>query len=114
LVEKLIFPKENIMIVVRFVFQAKWGKADEVVDEFKKNAELMREALGSNVRVRLLTDLSGPFHTVVQELEVESLAEWERLRAAMFNNPELQDLQADLENPFEAGRTEFYTLEATY
>ena len=102
------------MIVVRFVFQAKWGKADEVVDEFKKNAEMMRKALGSNVRVRLLTDLSGPFHTVVQELEVESLAAWEKLRIAMFNNPEFQERQASSENPFEHGRTEFYTLEATY
>lgn len=102
------------MIVVRFVFQAKWGKADDVIDEFKKNAELMGDALGSEVRVRLLTDLSGPFHTVVQELEVESLAAWEKLRIALFNNPEFQERQANRDNPFEYGRTEFYTLEATY
>ncbi|MCK4898481.1 MAG: hypothetical protein KAS38_06880 [Anaerolineales bacterium] len=102
------------MVVVRFVFQAKWGKADEVVDEFKKNAEQMREALGPNVRARILTDLSGPFHTVVQEIEVESLAAWEKLRLELFANPEFQERQANGESPFESGRTEFYTLEATY
>ena len=102
------------MVVVRFVFQAKWGKADEVIDEFKKNAELMKEVLGSDVRVRLLTDLSGPFHTVVQELEVESLASWEKLRSQIFANSDFQERQASRENPFEFGRTEFYTLEATY
>jgi hypothetical protein len=102
------------MIVVRLVFQAKWGKADEAVNDFKKLAEQMEQNAASIVRARILTDLSGPFHTVVQELEVESLAEWERLRASMFNNPEFQELQTNLENPYESGRTEFYTLEATY
>ena len=29
------------MILVRFVFQAKFGKAGEVADEFKKNIEMM-------------------------------------------------------------------------
>jgi len=103
------------MIVVRFVFQAKWNKADEVVEGFKQNAEMMSRLAGSNAKVRILTDLSGPFFTVVQEMELESLAEWERLRAATFSDPEFQKAQAGAsgENPFESGRTEFYTLEAS-
>jgi hypothetical protein len=102
------------MILVRLVFQAKWGSAGEVVDQFKQNAEIMGRILGSDVRTRILTDLSGPFDTVVQEMEVESLAEWERLRAAMFSTPEFQDLQESGESPFTSGRTEFYTIEATF
>ena len=102
------------MILVRLVFQAKSGKAHEVVGAFKENTEVMKQMLGSDVRVRILTDLSGPFDTVVQEMEVESLAEWERLREAIFANPEFQERQANGESPFESGRTEFYTLEATY
>ena len=47
---------------------------------FKLSGEIARTMVGPNVRVRILTDLSGPFDTVVQEIEVESLAEWERLR----------------------------------
>lgn len=102
------------MILVRLVFQAKWGRAGDVVDQFKQNVELMRRIQGSDVRVRILTDLSGSFDTVVQEMEVESLAEWERIRAATFASEEFQQMQADRENPFESGRTEFYTLEASF
>ncbi len=102
------------MVLVRYVFQAKWRRAEIVVDEFKKNAEMMQSVLGPEVHGRILTDLSGPFDTVVQELEVESLAEWERLRTAMFSNPEFQQAQASGENPFISGRTEFYTIEETY
>ena len=102
------------MVVVRFVFQTKWGKAEEAVDLFKRSAEMMRRTTGSNAHVRIYTDLSGPFHTVVQEIEVESLAKWEEYRAAMFSNSEFQESQLSSGNPFESGRTEFYTLEATW
>ena len=66
------------------------------------------------MRVRILTDLSGLFDTVVQEMEVESLAEWERLRAEIFSNPDFQQSQASGELPFESGRTKFYTIEGTF
>ena len=102
------------MILVRFVFQAKSGKAGQVVEQFKQNEEVMRRIVGPDVRIRILTDLSGSFDTVVQEMEVESLAEWERLRAAMFAVPEFQEAQASRESPFISGRTEFYTIEADF
>jgi hypothetical protein len=103
-----------VMVLVRFVFQAKWGSAGKAVEDFKKNAELMQSILGPEVHGRVLTDLSGPFDTVVQELEVESLAEWERLRTQIFANPEFQQAQASGENPYISGRTEFYTIEDTF
>jgi hypothetical protein len=82
------------------------------VDRFKEMAEGMRQIAGSNVRARIYTDLSGPFHTVIQEVEVESLGEWERVRAEMFASPEFQQAQASGEPPFEGGQMEFYTIEA--
>ena len=101
------------MVVVRFVFQTKYGKAQEVVDQFKRDAAIMRRFLGKDRRARLYTDLSGPFHTVVQEIEFESLGEWEQIRAKMFASPELQESQSSMaEMPFEGGRAEYYTLEA--
>ena len=102
------------MIVVRIVFQTKWGKAQVAVDEFKRAAEMMRRVTGPNAHVRIYTDLSGPFHTVVQEIEVESLAKWEQLRAAMFSSPEFQESELSTGLPYESGRTEFYTLEQTW
>ena len=100
------------MVLVRIVFQAKWGRVGEVVDQFKQSEAMMRRISGSKNRVRILTDLSGPFNTVVEEIEVESLAEWERQRAALFADPEFQQRQAGLDLPFESGRIEFYTIEA--
>jgi hypothetical protein len=46
-------------------------------------------------------------------MEVESLGAWERIRAAIFSNPDFQARQTEGEPPFEGGRTEFYTIEAT-
>ena len=69
--------------------------------------------IGPDVRVRYLTDLSGPFDTVVQEIEVESLAQWEKLREKLFSNPEFQEAQEAMEVPFTSGRSEFYTIEGT-
>jgi hypothetical protein len=102
------------MILVRIVCQAKFGKSSDVVAGFKQSAESVRSLVGPNVRSRLLTDLSGSFDTVVQELEVESLAEWERLRAAIFSNPEVQAAEAALPDIIVSGQTEYYTIEATY
>jgi hypothetical protein len=102
------------VILVRFVCQAKIGKASEVVAGFKQSGEIVRTLVSPNVRARILTDLSGPFDTVVQEIEVESLAEWERLRAVIFSNPEVQEAEAGLSGVIESGQTEFYTIEATW
>jgi hypothetical protein len=102
------------MILVRFVLQAQLGKAGQAVEDFKQNKEMMQRILGPDVKVRILTDLSGPFDTVVQEMEFESLAEWERVRAATFANPEFQQAQASGESPFVSGRTELYTIEADF
>lgn len=102
------------MIVVRFVFQARWGQAGKAVEDFSQGVEMMKRVAGPNAKIRFLTDLSGLFDTVVQEMELESLAEWERVREAIFTDPEFQEMQSTSENPFVSGRTEFYTLEASF
>ena len=102
------------MILVRFVCQAKFGKASEVVAGFKQSGAIVRTLVGPNVQARILTDLSGPFDTVIQEIKVESLAEWERLRAVIFSNPEVQKAEAGLLHAIESGQTELYTIEATW
>lgn len=102
------------MIVVRTVFRTKWGKAEEVVGRLIRGADAMQDQLSSVKRARILTDLSGPFHTVVQELEMESLAEWETMRTAMFAASEFQQDQYSLEEYLEGGYSEYFTLEKTY
>ena len=60
----------------------------------------------------MLTDLSGPFDTVVLELEVASLADWERIRAELFARPELAEMMASTASSIASGRNELYTIEA--
>ena len=94
------------MILVRDVFQAKYGKGDELVALFKEFGEISDWGSGQ----RLLTDLSGEFFTVVTETEVESLAEFERLRDEEFGKPEFADWFARMMPLVESGRREFYTI----
>ena len=96
------------MIVVREVFQAKYGQGDSMVALFK-------EAQGkwlSEVPSRLLVDLSGRFFSVVVEIEVESLAEWEDRMAKMFAAPETADWFARITFFIDSGTPEFYTISA--
>ena len=96
------------MILVRNVFQAKFGKADELVAVFKQAQQVLSETAANQ---RILTDLSGPFHTVVLETQFENLAEWERSRAEMFTNPQLGAVFARTNDLVESGHAEYYTIE---
>ncbi|HEX6607454.1 MAG TPA: hypothetical protein VF276_11120, partial [Chloroflexia bacterium] len=53
--------ERNVMILIRIVFQAKFGKASELVEGMKQVLDYMKQG---EQRARLLTDLSGPFDTV--------------------------------------------------
>ena len=97
-------------IVVRNVFQAKYGRGDELVNLFKEANERWGDNFGANGRI--LTDLSGRFFTVVVEEEAESLGEWERLRAEGFANPEFGAWFERMIPLVESGTQEFYTLVA--
>lgn len=100
------------MIQVRIVFQAKYGKAGDIVAAFKQFGSIsMPSGSPAPSRVRLLTDLSGPFDTVVQELEFESLEAAEKSQAAMFANPQIHEFMQRTSAYIASGYKEFYTIE---
>jgi hypothetical protein len=94
------------MILVRDVFQAKYGKGGDLVAQFQEAKKVF-----PNTYSRILTDASGPFFTVVAEAEVESLAAWEQLIASIFSMPEFGEWFARMEPLVESGRREFYHIE---
>ena len=100
------------MILIRQVFQAKWGKAAEFASLMAEGNREIGKALGQDHPWRILTDLSGPFHRVVLEIELESMAQWEQLRNQMFQNPEIGQRMAQGNELVESGRSEIYTIEA--
>ncbi len=97
------------MILVRDIFQAKYGKGGELVALFKEARQ--KWPGGAKYGYRILTDASGPFFTVVTETEVESLAEWEKLITEVFSLPDFNDWFARSLPLVESGRREFYNIE---
>ncbi len=98
------------MIVERIVFQARYGKGDELVAAMKEFAKLApSSSMGRNPR--LLTDRSGTFFTIVIEAEWESFAEWEKAFGHMFSDAKVQGLMERTTALIESGRREFYNVE---
>jgi hypothetical protein len=65
------------MIVVRNVFRLKFGKARDALALWKEGREIARRT-GSGEKMRAMTDLVGPFYTLVMEEEFQSLGDMER------------------------------------
>ena len=94
------------MIMVRGVFQAKYGKGDELVRLFRESRAMWPDLRSG----RILTDLSGPFFTVVIEAEYESFGEWEAEGKEMFGDPRFAAWFERMTALVDSGRREFYNL----
>lgn len=100
------------MLVARQVFQAKYGRGDELVALFKEMNETILSELETGQRFRILTDVTGPFFTVVTELEVENLAAWEGPFRTMMSHPAMGEMFGRMMPLVESGHREFYTVVA--
>ncbi len=96
------------MILVRQVFQVKYGHMDKVLEALKAAAESDMSSSGAS---RVLTDISGNNFTLVVETKAESLgAFWEGLQAS-FEDPEMAARAEPFMQYIESGHREFYTIE---
>jgi len=98
------------MLVARQVFQAKYGRGDELVALFQEFNARRQEGVGSEPRVRILTDASGPFFTVVTEVEVESFAAWEGSFREGMAQPWMGEWFSRMTSLVDSGTREFYNL----
>lgn len=62
------------MYIVRDVFRAKAGKSKHLVAKFKAASPFFLEAGAKNIRI--LTDVSAEFWTVVWEFEIEEIGDY--------------------------------------
>lgn len=88
---------------------AKFGQAGPVVQLFT-----LFDALPESLRLptRVLTDLSGPFGTVVVEQIVASIDDYQRRLREMFADQEGLAAMGALAELFASGHREYYTSEA--
>ena len=101
------------MLLVRQVFQAKYGQGDDLVALFQEYNARIREASEVSEltpQFRILTDASGPFFTVVTELEMENFAAWEGGFREAMERPWMGEWLGRMMPLVESGSREFYTI----
>jgi hypothetical protein len=98
------------MLLVRQKFQARYGRGDELVALFREFNARMRDAGELSPQLRILTDASGPFFTVVTETEVESFAAWEEGFSEAMERPWMEEWFSRMTPLVESGSREFYNI----
>lgn len=97
------------MILVRNIFQLKFGKARDAIAAWKKGMAIA-ERLGVE-RFRLLTDLAGPdFYTLILEGTYQSLADFEQTSQKLMGSSEWQAWYPQVQALCEGGRREILNV----
>jgi hypothetical protein len=97
------------MIVVRNVFQLKFGKAREALAVMKEGLAIQRR-LAPDASARLLTDVTGRHYTLVLELTVSSLGALEATAPRIFGDQEFQTNYQKMVPLVESGHREIFTI----
>ena len=96
------------MILLRDIFHAKYGKGNDLLALFKEAEERWPDS--SFPEARTLTDLSGPFFTIVRESVRESLTELEQRAGKTFALPGFDEWFARMTELVDSGSREYFTI----
>jgi hypothetical protein len=96
------------MILVRDVFRLKFGKAKEAKALLKEGMRLAQEV--GSAPTRQLSDLTGPFYTLVCESTYDSLAAWECSIGTEMATDEMAAWYERFKPPVESGYREIFTV----
>ena len=97
------------MLLIREVFNAKPGKAGELVKKFKQVIPFMEKEGLKNTRV--MTDFVAKYWTVVIESETEELARFEKEVRGFTSKPEVREIMKDYMSLVDGGYREVYKKE---
>ena len=99
------------MVVIRNVFRLKFGKAREAVALFKEGIAIQKRAgAGVDFSTRLLTDVTGPFYTVILEITAPTLAAFEGTAPQVMGDKDWQANYQKIAPLVESGSREIFTL----
>ncbi len=101
--------KELLMIVVRNVFQLKFGKAREALAVMKEGVAIQKR-LAAEGSARLLTDVTGRHYTLVLEMTLPNLAALEAMAPRIFGDKEFQANYQKMVPLVESGHREIFTI----
>lgn len=94
------------MLLVREIFTCKPGQASKFV-------KLMKEVSSPEelAKTRIMTDLVGPYNTVVMETEVADLQEWQKMMEGYKNmDPETAKKMSGYTEMYLTGRREIFQI----
>ena len=93
------------MLVVRNVFQAKYGMGEALV-------KVMMEAehMFPNAQARIMTDAAGRFFTVISEFTYADFADYEAGQKQGFSHPDFAAWFAKMTPLVESGQREFWNV----
>ena len=97
------------MIVVRNVFQLKFGKAREALAVMKEGVAI-HTRLATEGSARLLTDVTGRHYTLVLEMTLPNLAALEAMVPKVFGDKEFQANYQKMVPLVESGHCEIFTI----
>jgi len=99
------------MIVVRNVFQLKFGKAREAVALMKEGLAIQKRVMaGTDFSTRVLTDVTGPFYTLVLEMTAPNVAAVESTMPRLFADKDWQANYQKVGALVESGYREIFTI----
>ena len=99
------------MIIVRNVFRLKFGKAREAVALVKEGMAIQkRVGSGAEMATRLLTDVTGPFYTIVWEVSAPNLAAFESAAPRLMGDQEWQANYQKLGALVDSGYREIFSV----
>jgi hypothetical protein len=105
-----MYTGEKTMIIIREVFTAKPGQASKLAALFKKG-------FSGYSNVRIMTDVVGKYNTVVVEMQMNSLAEFEKEMEEYRSgkpdpriSPEVAEEMSKYTEMYLTGRREIYRV----
>jgi hypothetical protein len=96
------------MILVRDIFQLKFGKAKEAQAALKEGLPIMKKV--GYIPERVLTDFTGDFYTLIMESRYKDLAEYEKALKADIGMPEWRKWYEKFIPLVESGRREILSI----
>ncbi|MCZ7556241.1 MAG: hypothetical protein M5R41_07560 [Bacteroidia bacterium] len=98
------------MILVRDIFRIRFGQMKGALASLKAFSSDLTES-GEEFPMRVLTDVTGPYYTLVLESTFENLAAWESMSHSEMATAKWQEWYKNFLPFLEDGKREIFTIE---
>jgi hypothetical protein len=99
------------MIVIRNVFRLKFGKAKDAIALMKEGLVIQKRVMaGTDFSTRVLTDVTGPFYTMVLEITVPNIGAFDTTAPRLFGDKEWQANYQKMSALVDSGYREIFSI----